>query len=104
MTIQDLISEYLKDKQRDHENDCFNIVDGQIFSWNFSYVSQPTMEELQALAPKLEADMLQEAINAEAEAYLASTDFYIIRQLDCGAPCPEEIKQARALARQSIIR
>lgn len=48
-----LISEYLagKDLLRDHENDYINIVNGNIHSWNFTNIPQPTMDELVALIP-----------------------------------------------------
>jgi hypothetical protein len=104
MNITDLINEYLKDKQRDLENDCFNIVDNKIFSWNFTYVPQPTQEELEALASSVEADHLQEAINAESEAYLASTDWLIVREMETGIQCPIEVKIARSQARLQIVR
>ena len=39
----------------------------------------------------------------EARAYLKSTDWYIIREMDAGTPCPQEIKDARALARTKVI-
>ncbi len=38
----------------------------------------------------------------EALAYLAATDWYIIREADAGTPCPTEIKEARAAARLKI--
>lgn len=50
------------------------------------------------------AQVAQEAINAEALAYLASTDWLIIREVDAGVPCPEDIKQKRAEARAKIVR
>jgi hypothetical protein len=39
----------------------------------------------------------------EAKAYLLSTDWYIIREMDSGVPCPSEIKQLRAQARLKVI-
>lgn len=42
-------------------------------------------------------------INREALGYLASTDWYIIREIDSGEPCPDEIKSARAEARARIV-
>ena len=45
----------------------------------------------------------QEKINAEARAYLNSTDWLILREMDSGVPCPAEIKQARAEARVKIV-
>lgn len=50
------------------------------------------------------AQVAQEAINAEALAYLASTDWLIIREVDAGTPCPAEIKAERAAARARIVR
>lgn len=52
----------------------------------------------------LAAQIQQEQINAEAEAYLRETDFYIIRSMDSGVPVPQEIKEARQAARERIIR
>lgn len=45
----------------------------------------------------------QEKINEEARAYLRNTDWYIIRELDSGELCPEDIKAGRAAARARII-
>src|ERR1043165_2035166 len=46
----------------------------------------------------------QARINKEAEEYLASTDWYILRELDSGVPCPEEIRKARQAAREKIVK
>lgn len=45
----------------------------------------------------------QEEINAENRAYLASTDWYIIRQQETGTPVPQDILDARAAARAAIV-
>jgi hypothetical protein len=45
----------------------------------------------------------QEKINMEAKNYLSSTDWYIIREMDTGEPCPQEIKDLRAAARSRIV-
>lgn len=50
------------------------------------------------------AEHEQNKINTEALAYLTSTDWYIIRELDEGKPCPTEIKAERAAARARIIK
>jgi hypothetical protein len=39
---------------------------------------------------------------ADAEAYLLLTDWYIIRELDIGVECPAAIKQKRAEARGKL--
>lgn len=55
----------------------------------------------------LEAEAVAEQIkknNMMAEAYLASTDWYVIREMDTGTPMPEDIKQLRIQARFSIVR
>ena len=46
----------------------------------------------------------QEEINEEALAYLASTDWMIIREMEGGTACSQSIKDLRAAARLSIVR
>jgi len=55
----------------------------------------PTAEEIAALA--------QAATNRQARAYLASTDWYIVRFAESGVAVPAEITTARAAARASIV-
>ncbi len=50
------------------------------------------------------AQVAQEQLNRESEEYLKSTDWYILREMDSGVLCPQEIKTARAAARASIVR
>ena len=50
------------------------------------------------------AQVEQEKTNAEALAYLASTDWMVIREMDSGVVCPADIKAARAAARAKIVR
>jgi hypothetical protein len=45
----------------------------------------------------------QERINNESLAYLASTDWLIIREMDSGLACPAEVKALRQAAREAII-
>lgn len=46
----------------------------------------------------------QERINAEALAYLASTDWYVSRFSETGVAVPEDVKAARQMARARIVR
>lgn len=46
---------------------------------------------------------LQQQVTAEALAYLASTDWYVIRMQETGVAVPEEILIARAVARASVV-
>jgi len=50
------------------------------------------------------AQVAQEAINADALAYLAATDWLIIREVDAGVACPADIKAERAAARARVVR
>jgi hypothetical protein len=52
-----LIGEYLKGKDllRDPENDSINIVNGNIHSWSFKNIVQPTVDELVALIAPMNA-------------------------------------------------
>ena len=52
----------------------------------------------------ISAQVEQEGINAEALAYLASTDWLVIREIDAGVPCPAEVKAERAAARARIVK
>lgn len=52
----------------------------------------------------ISAQVEQERINAEALAYLASTDWMVLRSIDNGIPYPEEIKTERAAARARIVK
>jgi hypothetical protein len=52
----------------------------------------------------LTAKLAQEKINADSQALLDSTDWLIIREMETGIACPEEIKAQRAAARAAIVR
>jgi hypothetical protein len=60
--------------------------------------------EYEVVIEDVTAQVEQEKINAEALAYLASTDYLILREMDNGTPCPAEIKAARQAARERIVR
>jgi hypothetical protein len=88
------------------ENDSLNIslfLVGQ-GGWNFSNIDAPTIDELHDLIPTINHETSQCKTNIEALKLLADTDWLIVRELDCGIPCPSEIKQARAEARSRIIK
>ena len=53
--------------------------------------------------PAPTAEQIQLQANAEARAYLASTDWYVIRLQETGEPTPEGILIARAEARASVV-
>ena len=53
-------------------------------------------------APPTE-EQLQQQANTEARAYLASTDWYVIRLQETGEPVPEDILTERAAARVRVI-
>lgn len=48
------------------------------------------------------AELLSKKEQQEAIQYLKDTDFYIIREMDAGTPCPNDIKAARAAARLKV--
>jgi hypothetical protein len=52
----------------------------------------------------ISAQVEQERINTESLAYLASTDWLVIREVDASIPCPADVKLLRAEARSRIIR
>jgi hypothetical protein len=100
-----LIAEYLKDKQTE-ENDSLNV---DLFlnggpGWRFESVAAPSIDQLYALISVSKAAIDQQKINEEALAYLASTDWMIVRQAETGVPCPQNVLDARAAARAAIVR
>lgn len=62
-----------------------------------------TVDELYSDAqPSLEVNP-QIEVNAQARAYLTSTDWYIIRLQENGTPVPQDILDARQAARDSVV-
>ena len=53
--------------------------------------------------PAPTAEQLQAQANTEARAYLASTDWYVIRQQETGEPIPDDVMAERAEARASVV-
>ena len=43
--------------------------------------------------------LVAKAKSDEAQKYLASTDWYLVRYMDCGVEVPQEVKNKRAEAR-----
>lgn len=114
MDIAILIDKYLSDKRHlITENDSFNIVEGSIHRWDFGAIDCPTMEELEALQPGVEAAQSQAQINAEAQAFLDSSDWKVLRhrdQQDMGLATSltgeefQTLLQQRQMAREAIIK
>jgi|APSaa5957512535_1039671.scaffolds.fasta_scaffold39308_3 hypothetical protein len=50
-----------------------------------------------------EVKEVQEVANQEARQYLASTDWFLLRELDGGTTMTAEMKQLRAAARTKVI-
>jgi hypothetical protein len=61
------------------------------------------MEIVNVEAKRLQTINNQKKINQENLAYLASTDWYVIRNADSGEAVPIEISEARAAARLLIV-
>ena len=68
------------------------------------------LKEHQWLIDEVQANMIpvpvvdpQIAINADALAYLASTDWYVIRWQETGTPMPDNIIAARQSARDRVV-
>lgn len=77
--------------------------DDQLAEWlagdSFKYPEGYQLEYID-----ISAQVEQEKINAEALAYLASTDWMIVREVETQVPCPAEVKQLRAEARLKVVR
>lgn len=53
--------------------------------------------------PPLTQEQIQAQANAEARAYLSSTDWYVVRFAETGVAIPQDILDARQAARDSIV-
>lgn len=53
--------------------------------------------------PAPTAEQLQKQANSKARAYLASTDWYIVRKAETGVDVPEDVLTKRQEARSSIV-
>lgn len=60
---------------------------------------RPVLQDPPAPTPEQE----QERISAEARAYLAETDWYVIRLQETGEHVPDEILSERAAARARVV-
>lgn len=61
-----------------------------------------TFEDDAPVTPQT-AEEIQAQINAEALAYLASTDWYVVRFTETLVAIPDEVKVLRAEARLAIV-
>ena len=76
------------------------VVDGQTVQ---VYLTEAEESAIIVEQDKLETQEAQDKINAEARAYLASTDWYIIRKQETGEEIPQEVLNARAEARAKVV-
>lgn len=60
--------------------------------------------EYSTLITDITAEVLAKKESDEALQYLNQTDYLIIREMDTGEPCPQEIKDLRAAARLKVIK
>lgn len=105
------VSEIIKDLEFDQETDSYNleafsaenILNPNCGLWRMPF-PKPSIEQLEKayeIASKRSTIFLKKE---ESLNYLASTDWYIIRELDTGIKCPEEIRKLRQAAREKIIK
>lgn len=60
--------------------------------------------EYELVVEDVSVQMMQEKVNKECLAYLAATDYLIIREMDNGVKCPEDVKAKRQECREKIIK
>ena len=101
-----LVGEFLKDKDVS-DDDSLNLelfLKGNADGWRFKNVPAPSLEELKALEPQVSQKQSQEAVNAQALAFLAATDYVVIRAMEKGEEISPELKAERQAARDSIVK
>lgn len=99
---EDREKNFLKNLTETEKNDI--MVDGEINEDALIVL----LETKQFVEPEPEPDYApyaseQDKVNAEARAYLASTDWYVTRKLETGVEIPADITTAREEARASIV-
>ena len=70
--------------------------------WGTNTKPLPSLADLDLAWVAVQAKEAQATLNAAAQAYLASTDWMVLRQADSGEAMPSSIKDARAAARLEI--
>ena len=101
-----LVGAFLKGKEVSDE-DSLNLelfLKGDISGWRFKNIPAPSLEELKALEPQVSQKQNQEKINAEALAFLAATDWMVVRAVERGEELSPEFKAERQAARDRIVK
>jgi hypothetical protein len=108
--VMELVGKYLEghvaseDESINPEAFAVNhINDASSSFWRMS-IAKPSLAQLEAIKAELGPKKAAKAESDAALKFLAETDFYIIRSLDNGVPCPAEIKAARQAAREKVIK
>jgi len=70
--------------------------------WMDDVQTKPTEAEVIAARPLVEAAQAQAKVNQKALAYLASTDWYVIRKQETGTEVPVDITASREAARKEV--
>lgn len=88
-------------------------LNGTVFAYDSEQVAaglagnktRMTPEEVEAHLNQVpDPEQLQEQVNAESRAYLASTDWYVIRQQETGEAVPGDVLADRAAARSRVAK
>lgn len=101
-----LVDAFIKGKEVS-EDDSLNLelfLKGDISGWRFKNIPAPSLEELKALEPQVSQKQNQEKINAEALAFLAATDWMVVRAVERGEELSPEFKAERQAARDRIVK
>lgn len=61
------------------------------------------LEEYEAHSAILTSNNVQQNINEQSRKLLKETDWYLIRSVETGIPCPQNILDQRAAARSAIV-
>lgn len=110
-----LVDEYLKEKEVS-EDDSINLelfLKGDVSGWRFKNIPAPSLEELKALEPQVSQKQNQEKVNAEAQKFLDSSDWKVLRhrdQQELGLATSlsseefQELLRQRQMARDRIVK
>lgn len=89
---------------KDTNNEIYFLDDSSFLNLLPSNCIKITDEEAELLKnPPKTQEEIQAEVNAQARAYLNSTDWYVVRFAETGVAIPQDILNARQAARERIV-
>ena len=104
MNINDITSVKLSEDGNTYSTNLGSVPKGHRFELVVKEWEKVTGNVIEPCQTQAEKDAeVQNKVNNEARAYLASTDWYVIRLQESGTAIPQAILDARTVARSQVV-